>query len=1041
MATSFIHLHCHSNYSLLNSTIKLQDLVGMAVRMGMPAVALTDTKNLYGAVEFYELARSAGLKPIIGAEIVLQDESSVVLLVKNSDGYHNLCEIITQGNLQGGHLGFEMNADFITGHAGGLICLCGGKRGSIHRHLQRRNRRQAVHQALMWRETFRDDFYIELQNHYSRDDFLTTYLSDFARAHKIGTVATNDVHMVRPHEYEIWRVLRAVDENSLVSEIDQLGDPEQYFKSPSQMQERFGGAPEALENTLGVAEKCAFEFSLGKPIFPEVDLAPGETAFRRLHRLCETGLKKRYKPVTDESKDRLERELDTITNLGFVEYFLIVKDIVDFCHGQGIPCVGRGSAADSIVSYVLGITKADPIRYNLYFERFLNPERTDAPDIDLDLCWKNRERVLHYVYEKYSHDRTALISTFVTFQLRSSIREIAKTMGLPEDEIKQLTRDLPHYGVKDLDTAISKVPECHSLEFLKDGNGRESVMHRILVIANHISGFPRHLSVHPGGTIIAPKKITYYTPLEIAGGGLVISQYDMYSIEKLGLVKMDFLGVRSLSVVSDTVKLVKQRCGVELEIDAIAEDDPGTLAMIKSAETIGCFQLESPAMRGLIRKVRVENLDDVIAAISLVRPGPSEGGMKEVYIRRRAGLEETKYPHPLLEPILKETYGIILYQEQVLLVAQAIAGFTLGEADVLRRAMTKSRKDDVIRPLYDRFIEGAAKNGIDVKTARGIWEWLSHFVGYGFNKAHSSTYGLLAYQTAYLKRYFPVEYMTSVLNNEGGFYARFAYVEEARRMGVSILPPDVMKSGALFSIEGKAIRSGLACVFELRESVIRKLISERRRNHFRDLFDVILRTGMNEREAENLARCGAFEFFEASEAMALTKIRIFFKNHRRRHLVDALSTGLSLPPYPKYQRILNELEILRFAVRGNPLSLFLDSNPGLGCTSSTELEGKEGQRVTVIGWVITSRRVSTAGGGYMKFLTLEDLWGTIEVVLFPPAYRQAAKTSRLSGPLQVIGTIQSRVPGEANLIGEKVVPLRLAEENRIRPEQDYALAG
>ena len=1041
MATSFTHLHCHSNFSLLDSTLGVQALVEAAAELDMPAVALTDTNALYGAVEFYERAVQAGIKPIIGAEVVLEDGSSLVLLAKNQTGYENLCDILTAGHLRGGHLQFKLSPHTVAEHAEGLICLSGGKRGGVWRQLRRRNRRQAFHQALLWKEAFGEDFYMELQHTQPGDDFAITYLADLAKSLHVKIVATNDVHMRRPQELEIWRVLRAIDENTLVSKVPFEGQADQYFKSAWQMAKRFRAFPEALENTAEVAEKCRFGFSLGKPIFPAVELPPGETPASRLRALCRAGLRRRYPGLPKEAEERLERELRVIEELGFVEYFLIVKDIVDFCHREGIPCVGRGSAADSLVSYVLGITQVDPIRYDLYFERFLNPERRDPPDIDLDIAWKERERVLQYVYQKYSHDRTAMIATFVTFQLRSSFREIGQTLGLPEEEISRITKNLPHRGVEDFEDAVARVPECASLAVRKSprANGdpqvgplathsAESMLERILRIARHIAGFPRHLSVHPGGTIIAPDRITRYTPLEIAAGGAVISQYDLYSTEKLGLVKMDLLGVRTLSVIADTVREVERRHGTPVRLEALRENDPATLQFIRSAETIGCFQLESPGMRGLLRKMQVDSLDDVIAAISLIRPGPAEGGMKDVYIRRRAGLEEVTYPHPALEPILKSTYGVILYQEQVLLVAQAIAGFSLGEADLLRRAMTKSRTVGELAPLREKFLQGAAQRGIDRATAENLWRWLTHFVGYGFNKAHSATYGMLAYQTAYLKRNFPVEYMTAVLNNDGGFYPRFAYVEEARRMGIRIYPPSVLYSGAQFSVEDRGIRVGLSAILNLRHQTIRKILAERKRRPFRNLYDVLLRTGMNLAEAENLARCGAFRDLEPSEPMALTKIRIFFKNERRPHLAELFTQDLELPPFTLYQRVLNELSLMRFAVSAHPLQLFLEQNPGIDAVPSTELERYKDRRVTVVGWVIASRRVPTAGGEFMKFLTLEDLRGTTEVVLFPKVYRAVGQRVQLQGPLQVTGTVQSRVPGEANLIAERVRPLRLHGE-------------
>ncbi len=1055
MATSFIHLHCHSNFSLLDSTITLQNLVARTRDLDMNAVALTDTNNLSGSVEFFELAQEAGIKPIIGAEIILEDESSLILLVKNQTGYRNLCEIISRGNLQGGHRNFRMNPHIIAERCGGLICLSGGKKSSIYRHLKRRNRRRAFHNALLWKEIFKDDFYMELQSFHSRDDFSLIYSTDLAKALKINTVATNDVHLLRSQEYEIWLVLRAIDENKLINRVAEFGHSEQYLKSPFLIGKRFRSSPEALLNTLEIAQKCDFQFSLGKPVFPAIDLNPGETAFQRLQKLCNSGLKKRYQPVTTEARQRLTHELNTIANLGFVEYFLIVKEIVDFCRRENIPCVGRGSAADSLVAYVLDITQVDPIRYELYFERFLNPERTDAPDIDLDICWKNREKVLKYVYQKYSHEKTALIATFVTFQMRSSIREIAKIMGLPETEIKRITKNLPHRSITELPHAITDIPECAHLtsqanllsQSRTQENGKpdkETVLEKIDRMARFIAGFPRHLSVHPGGTVVAPDRLTHFTPLEVAGGGLITTQHDMYSIEKLGLVKIDLLGVRSLSVITETVKLVEQHRKIKIDINGIPEDDPGTIAFIEAADTIGCFQLESPGMRGLIRKMQIENLDDVIAAISLIRPGPAEGGMKDVYIRRRAGLEETTYLHPSLKSILQSTYGIILYQEQVLLAAQAIAGFTLGEADVLRRAMTKSRNNDILLPMQQKFIRGAERKGIDKGTAEKIWEWLNHFAGYGFNKAHSSTYGLLAYQTAYLKKHFPAEYMTAIFNNDGGFYPRFAYLEEARRLGIKILPPDILKSDSLFTVENNGIRVGLSFISELRRSTIQKIIKERRQKDFRDFYDVILRTGMNQREAENLARCNGFRFFENSEAVILMKIKLFFKNHRRKYLAEAFSTDLNLPPYPKYRKILNELELLKFSVTAHPLSLFIENNPGIDFTQSVDLLQKKGEKVTVVGWVIMSRRLSTSKHEYMKFLTIEDLWGTIEVVLFPAVYQKFGRETNLSGPVQIIGQIQSRVPGEVNLIAEKVIPLRLFPVKRqfaIADKTFYAMTG
>jgi DNA-directed DNA polymerase III PolC len=580
-------------------------------------------------------------------------------------------------------------------------------------------------------------------------------------------------------------VLHAVDQNTVLDKIQTAGVSEQYLKSANQMHELFRQFPKAIANTEKIARECNFEFELGRPIFPSVDLPRDESSFSYLWKLCFDGATVRYQPLTQEVIQRLEYELKTIHNLGFAEYFLIVRDIVQFCRHNHIPCVGRGSAADSLVSFVLGITQVDPLRHNLYFERFLNPQRKDPPDIDLDLCWKNRDRVLEYVYQKYGKDRTAMICTFNTFQSRSAIRDVAKTYGLPEDEIGKITKYLPHHAIDKIEEIVNSLPE------LREIRHNLPLYEEILRLAQRIADFPRHLSIHPGGVIIAPDNITHYTPLEIAGKGIVIAQYDMYSIEKLGLVKMDLLGVRSLSIITDCMKYVKHRasqskhilqnethpgttCEREvsdrdasdheksiqhthrspiepaflvkkaeelspLDLRTIPEDDPEVTAFIRSGHTMACFQLESPAMRGLLKKMQIENVDDVIAAVAIIRPGASGSGMKEVYIKRRAGLEETKYVHPSLAPALDDTYGVIIYQEQVLRVAHFVAGLPLDKADTLRRAMTKSRTKKEFMSIYQDFMSGARNKGLNNEQAETVWKFLSQFVGYGFNKAHSAT--------------------------------------------------------------------------------------------------------------------------------------------------------------------------------------------------------------------------------------------------------------------------------------------------------------
>ncbi len=1010
MASYFTHLHCHSNYSLLDGTIKIESLIDRAKSLKMKSLVLTDHNNLYGAVEFYEKCLAAGIKPVIGAEITLDDGSSVILLAKNRTGYYNLCRIITEGNLKDGHLKFNCGRRQIMEHHTGLIMLSGGKKGQITRLLTIRKTREAMDEAMRWKKVFGEDFYLEMQNFSGTDKVINYKIYDIAKSVNVPLAATNNIHLMKKQDVALRQVLHAIDRNTIREKIDTTGWAEQYFKTGREMKELFNRYPDAVDNTQKIAAECSVKLQLNKPVFPALETPPGETVFSLLWKACMKGVKKFYKPLREEVMQRLNYELQVINDLGFAEYFLIVQDIVNYCLERKIPCVGRGSAGDSLVSYVLGITKMDPLEYDLYFERFLNPERTEPPDIDLDLCWRRRDDVIQYVYEKYGRRKTAMISTFVTFQLRSAVADVAKTFGLPEDELRALTKGLPYNTkISSLETVMDKIPELH------DHPVNTMVYKEIFDAAEKITGFPRHLSIHSGGVIIAPDEITKYTPLEESGKGIIISQHDMYSIQKLGLVKMDLLGVRMLSILSDCMESV----GIK-NWDDIPQDDQEVMMMIRRAETVGCFQLESPGMRGLIKKMEITTLRDVIAAISIIRPGPAEGGMKDAFVRRRGGIEKTVYPHPVLRQVLKETYGVIVYQEQVLQVAHAAGGFTLGEADMLRRGITKKRVPEEMRKIKERFISGAGKKNIPEKKAQEIWVMLENFTGYGFNKAHSSTYGLVAYQSAYLKYHFPVQFMTAVLNNHGGFYSKGEYVEESRRLGIKILSPDVNEAGELFLHNGSTVRAGLSMVFELTKKTIKKIIEERENGRYKNLYDFLIRTRAGQKEAENLVKCGALRSLHKSEPELLAMVKVFYRNGRRKEITGFLTEGLCLPPYNLVQRVIMELEMLKFAVSAHPLNLFTDIESDSSIVPSGELEKYRDRQVKVAGWLVTSRRISVKKGGYMKFVTLEDKTGLIECVLFPEVYRACGGLLKGHGPFIVIGKVQSRLPGEANLIVDKL---------------------
>ena len=1133
---NFVHLHTHSYYSLLDGVSSPEELVLAARKAGMKALALTDYNALYGAVEFYGKALEHGIKPLIGAELTLSDGFNLLLLVKNDIGYRNLTRLITTGCLRGGHNKFALTAKDLLGRSKGLIALSGGQKGKIYHLLKKRKQEEALREARYWQSVFGEDFYLEMQRFSEQDMLINLRLRDLAVENDIPVAATNNVHFITSQDAPLRRLLHAIKQKRILEQVTGAGSPEQYFKTVRQMQELFAFLPQALDNTLKIAKACTFEFRLGKPVFPSLPLPENETAFSWLWKKCFTGAVRRYKPLTSEVTKRLEYELEIINQLGFAEYFLIVKQIVDYCHQRHIPCVGRGSAADSLVSYVLEITQVDPIRHRLYFERFLNPERSDPPDIDLDICWKNRDTVIEYVYETFGRERAAMICTFNTFQYRSAIRDIGRAYGLPEDEIGKMTKYLPHHARQNLEETINTLPELKELRY------NLGLYEKILRQAERIADFPRHLSIHPGGIIIAPGRISDYAPLEIAGKNIAIAQYDMYSIEKLGLVKMDLLGVRSLSIITDCLRSVKarfeendgrggilrsrlrrdrqtqddktnvvpgldtfpsapippgeagsgnggrddkpsvmvsalrdrtitpqtsreslmspfdklrtttrrhgERCRAmtnheaplagfllkkseelsPLDLQAIPENDVQVTAFIRSGRTMGCFQLESPAMRGLLQKMQIDNVDDVITAVALIRPGASGSGMKEIYIKRRAGLEKTQYIHPTLKPALKDTYGVVIYQEQVLQIAHFVAGLSLAQADTLRRAMTKARLKKEFMRIREAFINGARQRGLTIRQAETVWTFLAQFVGYGFNKAHSATYGTIAYQTAYLKYYFPVEYMCAVLNNQGGFYGRMAYIEEARRMGIRLLPPDVQYSQRDFTCEGDAIRVGLEPVFELSERTIKNILRERTQLPFSDLFDFIRRSRAGEKEVRHLIKAGALTLLDANAPRLLLLADLFFKNNKKAEPVRFIAERTQLQPFNTYQKILNELEMLDFAVTAHPLTLFEEQIPWQSCVRSIDLEKHTKKRVRFCGWLVTSRRVTTASGGYMKFITLEDHFGLCEAVLFPVLYNRYGHLLRSHGPYLLEGRVQSRLPGEANLIVDKLELVQLEKQ-------------
>lgn len=934
----FTHLHVHSNFSFLDGGSSIEALVDRAKAVGCKSLALTDHNGLYGAVRFYDYAKKAGVKPIIGVELDIEQSTTehaepvevcgkvsaapfvlrqaqdaqgarhhIVLLAKNLAGYSNLCKIITHAQLSHEKGKAAASLDVISAHSNDLFCLSGCPRGEIPSLISQGRLEEARVAAHKWIEVFgRDNFLIEMQNNMLPGTaLLNSQLSELACELGLRCVATNNVHYAAKDDFKVQDVLVCVQTLTTLDDDHPLRkrNSEYYLKSPRAMANLFRRYPQAIVNTDWVANQCNLDLYLGTFRFPDFPLPDGETAYSYLCKLCFDALERLYKPITPPVVERLQYELKIINDLGFPEYFLVVWDIVQYARSKGIRCSGRGSAADSLVAYCLGITIVDPIEHNLLFERFLNPERKGMPDIDIDFDAARRDEVIEYIYERYgtpvlgryfksrpstgTEDKVAMVCTVSTLKARSAIRDLGKAMGFPPDDIDRLASALPHIGGRRIREAMDKLPE------LRNSNLPMSRLEALIDICEKVDGFPRHLSVHLGGVVISRSPLTDLVPLEWATKGVIVSQFDKDDIETLGLVKMDVLGLRNLSAIEDALVHIKQHHGIDLDIDNIPLDDEPTYKTLRSCDTVGCFQVESPGMRGLLGRLQPKVFDDLIAQISLFRPGPMQADMINPFIARRHGLEEITYPHPSLEPILKDTFGVILYQEQVISISHVLAGFSYGQADSLRRAMTTDRSQEEMEKIKESFIAGALTRGVDKEIAEEVFSRLRAFAAYGFCKAHAASFAKIAYQTAYLKTHYPAEFLTGILNNEPmGFYPPNVIFEEARRLGIALLPVDVNASDARFTVEcepqmlrnafcpeasaapglcfgakshpkhSPGIRVGLNQVKNISEAEVKSIVNARAARPFSSFADFCLRTKCERSTIENLINCGAFDSFE-----------------------------------------------------------------------------------------------------------------------------------------------------------------------------------
>jgi error-prone DNA polymerase len=1008
MATEYVELHCHSAFSLLDGASSPEALVERAAALGYPALALTDHDGLYGAVRFWQAARERGLKPIVGAEIGLDDACHLTLLAGTQQGYANLCRLVSKGQLAGEKGQPHLTLDTLAAHAQGLLCLSGCRRGAVPSALLARNEERARQAAGQLLDLFGPGrFWIELQRHSLPDDArLETRLRDLAGWLGAGVVATNNVHYAERSGQRLHDVLTCIRHLTTLPQALAGGllhpNSEQFLKSPAEMAALFGDLPQALRSTLHLAERCdvCLDFSAQRlPVFP---LPEGHTPESTLRQLCEIGLQRKFEPVTPRARAQLDHELDVIGRLGLAGYFLVVWDIVRFARQQGIRCQGRGSAANSLVAYVLGITPVDPLRHDLLFERFLTlgEQGTQTmPDIDVDFAADRREEVIQYVYERYGEEHVGMVCNVVTYRARSAIRDVAKVLAFPPDVIDRAAKALDSHST------------ARAAAEIESTDGVPLPWQLLSDLLHEIDGLPRHLSIHVGGMIITAAPLVDVVPLERATmPGRVVVQWDKDSVEDAGLIKIDLLSLRTLGAVEEALCHVREERGLDLDLDRQPLDDPAVYALLRRADTVGCFQVESRAQAQMLPKLQPTRFEDIVVGVALIRPGPIQGGMVHPYLRRRQGLEPVAYAHPALELALSETLGVIVFQEQVLRVAMAVAAFSPAEADRLRRAMGRSRSEEAMAALRGRFLDGAVANGVERATAEEIWQQLAGFAGFGFCKSHAAAFALVAAQTLYLKAYFPAEFFCALLNHQPlGFYPPEVLIGDARRHGVPVLHPDANRSQGACTLErangsGLAIRLGLRYVHGLGEAWQERIVEPRGDRPFRDLAGFCRRTRLPRPVVENLIRAGVLEGLERSRRGLLWELGALVYQEEGLEL-DAPVEPVSLPPLERPERLAWEYELLGLAPGDQVMGPYRPALRAAGVLSSRDLAARrDGEQVRVAGWAVVRQRPPTAKGHL--FVTLEDEEGLVNLIVRPDVYERYRPALRNAPLLWVEGRLQ-----------------------------------
>ncbi len=1030
----FIHLHTHSYYSLLEGLLSPQELARAAAASGMPALALTDHDNLTGAVEFYDACQEVGVQPILGLELDLalppdlavmpEGSGKLVLLAMDLDGWSNLCRlssaIHTDQSMGAARL---VPMELVETHSVGLLCLTGGRRALVTRLIESGNERAAVSLLEYLHEIFPRRLYVELQKHSSEDETLAVQSFILAKRLNLPVVASHDVYYQSPEQAELQGLLAAIRRNQYVQDVpaEALALPDSYFSTPAEMVERFANFPQALSITNEIAEQCQLELPLGVPHYPHLSLPQNTSAIQVLRGKAKEGAQRLYEQVTPAIQSRLDHELAVIEESGYTSLFLVMEEIIQYARQKGVPVSSRGSAASSLVAHCLGITSPDPLRLNLYFERFLNPARATPPDIDTDLCSRRRDDVIRFVYERYGQDRVAMVCTINRFRRRSALREVAKAYGLPAAEIKDLADALPSRWRGPSQQYSQKEPPYAGL-----AERYPSPLHqKIFRDASALLGIPRHLSIHPGGVVIAPGPMTDLVPIQLATKGVIITQFDLDSIERMGLVKIDLLGIRGLTVLGDVAQELftaqPGKYGNPLDmLEAIPEDDEITADMVQNGRTIGCFQIESPGMRATLKEVKARSVDDIMVALALYRPGPLTGGLKDAFVRRHRGEAQVTHLHPSLAPLLEDTYGVILYQEQVLRIAHELAGLSLADADLLRRAMSHFDPGKQMQTLKEKFVAGAYHHsGVPQEVAERVWELMAAFAGYGFPKAHAASYAQIAWRAAWCKTHHPAIFMAAVLANWGGYYGQRVYLMEARRMGLTIRPPHVNYSQREFSVsyvdQEPLLFMGLDQVRDLTQRTQSSILEQR---PFHSWHDFLARVDPRPVEAQNLVKAGSFEGFGTAPSLLSQLERGGWRGGQLSLFVPAEE---ELEDWSLERKMAAQEDVLGVGVIAHPLELVAEQIQALEALSTIQAAALVGQRVQVAGMRQIWRRFRTARGDYLYYMSLEDLEGILDVVIYAEVYRRYRGELSDPGPYLIEGIVElDSNSGEPYIQAEKV---------------------